>query len=154
MQARATWKGGFETHLEDGRGHRVTVDLPVDEGGRDVGTSALELMVLSLAGCISTIFALIAEKRKLTYDGMTISLTAVRPRGAPTITKVEGRIAVQSAAAQGEVETVVRLTVRTCPVGALLERAHVPIEVEVVVTPPSLAAKQGSDPGHVSPEPG
>ncbi|MGA3022194.1 MAG: OsmC family protein [Thermoplasmata archaeon] len=115
----------------------MTVDLPVDEGGRNAGTSALELGVLSLAGCITTIFGLVARKRRLAFTGLTISLTAERPAGAPTIQRVHGRLEVQTEASKQEVETVLRLTLKTCPVGVLFDRAHVPVDVTAAIVPPS-----------------
>jgi len=136
MDARGVWKGGFETLLEDGRGHTVTVDLPADEGGRNAGTSALELGVLSLAGCISTIFALVARKRRLSFTGLTVSLTAERAAGAPTIQRVHGKLEVETKASKEEAETVLRLTLKTCPMGVLFEQAHIPVDVTVATIPP------------------
>lgn len=139
MQAIGTWKGGFESVLEDGRAHSVTVDLPVNEGGHSVGTSPLELCVLSLAGCITTIFALIARKRHLPYQGMSVALEAERPHGAPTISRVYGTVRVRSKADHAEVETTLRLALKTCPVGVIFERAHVPVDVHLIVSSgPSL----------------
>lgn len=135
MDARGVWQGGFETRLEDDRGHSVTVDLPVNEGGKDAGTSALELLVLSFAGCISTIFHLIAQKRRLSFTQLTIALTAERPARAPTIERVHGRLEVRTSAPKEEVETALRLTLKTCPVGVLLERAHIPVEVTATLLP-------------------
>jgi len=90
MQATGRWGGGFRTELKDDRGHSVTVDLPTDEEGTDAGTSALELNVLSLAGCITTIFALVARRRRLAFEAMTIALSADRPEGSRTIASVTG----------------------------------------------------------------
>src|SRR5579864_8287557 len=90
MRASGTWSGGFATRLDDGRGHEVVVDLPEDEGGSDVGTSALELSVLALTGCIATIFRLVAAKRRLQYQRLTIELSASRPPGFLTIEAVDG----------------------------------------------------------------
>ncbi len=135
MDARGVWKGGFETLLEDGRGHTVTVDLPADEGGRNAGTSALELGVLSLAGCITTIFAVVARKRRLPFTGLTVSLAAERPSGAPTIQRVHGRLEVETKASKEEVETVLRLTLKTCPMGVLFEMASIPVDVTVATAP-------------------
>jgi len=151
MDAQGVWKGGFETRLEDGRGHTVTVDLPFDEGGRNAGTSPLELAVLSLAGCITTIFSLIAEKRKLTFDGLAITLTADRPAGAPTIQKVHGWLNVRTEATEEDVETVLRLTLETCPLGVLFERAHIPVDVAVALDPP-IPVKMLHAPAHPSAE--
>ncbi|HTT45837.1 MAG TPA: OsmC family protein [Thermoplasmata archaeon] len=136
MQAQGVWKGGFETQLEDGRGHVVTIDEPVEDGGANRGTSAHELLLLSLTGCITTIFHIIAEKRKLAFEGFTVKLKADRARGVPTIQRVHGTVEIRTAAPQEEVDTVLRLTLKTCPVGALFDRAHVPVEVTAKVVPP------------------
>jgi putative redox protein len=135
MQAIGTWKAGYETVLQDEHAHTVTVDLPVDEGGRSSGATALELAVLSLAGGITTTFALVAKKRRLEFHGLGIALEAERPRGSPTITRVHGTFRVRTKAPEAEVVTALRLTVKTCPVGILFERAGVPVEVAAVVVP-------------------
>ena len=135
MQAHGVWKRGYETQLEDGRGHMVTVDQPVEDGGNDRGTSAHELMLLSLTGCISTIFHVIAEKRGLDFDGLTVSLKAEKIRGNPTIQRVHGTVEVRTNAPPDEVATVLRLTVKSCPVGSLFERAHVPLDIVAQVVP-------------------
>jgi uncharacterized OsmC-like protein len=140
MQAFGTWKHGYETLLEDDHAHSVVVDLPVDEGGRSVGPSALELSVLSLAGCISTIFAVVARKRHLVFQGMTVALEAERPDGAPTITRVRGTLRVRTRADPSEVETTLRLTLKTCPVSVIFERAQIPVNVTPIVMPVSGSA--------------
>lgn len=133
MRARATWQGGYESRLGDTRGHEITVDLPQDEGGGDVGTSSLELSVLSLAGCITTIFALVAERRKLRFDSMDVDLEAQRPRGARTITAVDGAFRIVTSAPKEEVATALRLTVKNCPVGVLFEQAGIPVRVRLEI---------------------
>ncbi len=139
MQAIGTWKGGFETVLEDDRAHAVVVDLPVDEGGRSAGPSALYLALLSLAGCITTIFALVARKRHLWFQGMSVALEAERPPRAPTITRVRGTLRVHTKADFKDVDTALRLTLKTCPVGVIFEQAHIPVEVTPVVVPSAMA---------------
>lgn len=152
MDARGEWRVGHETHLEDGRGHAVTVDLPTDEGGNDAGTSALELTLLSLAGCISTIFTLIAEKRRLNFDGLTVTLKGDRPAGAPTVQRVHGQLELRTSASKEAAETVLRLTLKTCPVGVLFERARIPVDVTLVIVPPTLRSSHpATEP--TSPEP-
>lgn len=136
MKGAATWKGGYESLLEDDRGHEVTVDLTQDEGGKDLGTSALELSVLSLAGCITTIFALVAQRRKLRFEGMRVELEAARPPGARTIASVEGTFRIVTSAPDEEVATALRLTLRTCPVGVVYEQAHIPVRVRPFVVAP------------------
>jgi putative redox protein len=136
MRAVGTWQGGYRTLLEDDRGHSVTVDLPRDEGGEDVGPFALELSVLSLAGCITTIFALVAKRRRVKFEGMAVELDADRPKGSPTIASVSGVLRVETSAPHEEVETVLAITLRTCPVGIIYERAHIPVRVDLEVVEP------------------
>ncbi len=131
MEAHGVWRGRSRSELTDGRGHAVTVDLPPDEGGEDAGSSALELAVLSLAGCILTIFPLVARRRRLGFDAMEVHLVAHRGPRAPTVERVEGTFRLRSPAAREEAETALRLTVRSCPVGALLERAGVPVALNL-----------------------
>jgi putative redox protein len=139
MKAVGAWKGGFRTQLEDTRGHSVVVDLPEDEEGGDLGTSALELSVLSLAGCITTIFALVAKRRRLRFEDLRVELEAARPRGSPTVGSVDGVLRVVTSAPAEDVETALNITLGTCPVGVLFERAHIPVRVRaVVVAPPPL----------------
>ena len=135
MKAVGTWMGGFRTRLEDDRGHSVVVDLPTEEGGRNLGPSALELSVLSLAGCISTIFALVAQRRRLRYDSFHVDLVAARPAGSRTITSVEGTARIETSSSPEEAEMTLRVTLRTCPVGVLLEQAGVPVRVHALVVP-------------------
>jgi putative redox protein len=135
MQAIGTWKNGYETLLQDDHAHSVVVDLPVDEGGRSVGPSALELSVLALAGSITTTFALVARRRRLAFQGMTVALEAERPSGAPTITRVRGTLRLRTRADPAEVETVLRTTMKTCPVGVIFERAGIPVEVTPILMP-------------------
>ncbi|HTP56612.1 MAG TPA: OsmC family protein [Thermoplasmata archaeon] len=139
MRAHGTWARPFGTRLDDGRNHEVVVDLPTDEDGNDRGASALELNVLSLAGCITTIFALVAERRRLPFDSMEIDLDAERPPGSRTITAVSGTLRVTSRAAAADVETALEVTLRTCPVGVLYERAQVPVRVRAIVVAPPVA---------------
>ncbi|HKN07629.1 MAG TPA: OsmC family protein [Thermoplasmata archaeon] len=139
MKAVGIWKGGYRTVLEDSSGHSVTVDLPRDEGGDDVGPFALELSVLSLAGCITTIFALVAKRRRLKFDAMKVELEADRPKGSPTIASVEGVLRVETSAPREDVQTTLDITLRTCPVGVLYEKAHIPVRVRLEVAAPRVS---------------
>lgn len=137
MQAFATWKGGFETMLEDDRAHSVVVDLPADEGGRSAGPSALDLALMSLAGCISTYFLLIGRKRHVEFQGLRVALEAERGEAPRTFSRIRGSVRVHTRAETSDVEAVVRLALSTCPVGALFDEARVPVEVNTVVLSPT-----------------
>ena len=135
-RANATWRGGVENELDDGRGHSYVIDVTPEEGGQDKGTSGFELGLLSLAGCINAVFALVSKRRKLVFERMRTELVGERPRGAPTYTAVHGVFRIQTAASKEEVETALALTVRICPIGALFDRAQIPVDVHALITAP------------------
>jgi putative redox protein len=136
FRANATWRGGIENELDDGRGHSYLIDVTRAEGGQDKGTSGFELGLLALAGCINAVFALVAQRRKLVFESMRTELEGERPRGAPTYTAVRGVFRITTAAPKEEVETTLALTVKICPIGALFEQARIPVAVEAVLLPP------------------
>ncbi len=135
MQALGTWKRGYETLLEDEHAHAVTVDLPIDEGGRSAGPSALDLALLSLAGDLSTTFTVVAEKRHLTFYGLSVALEAERPARTPTLSRVRGTVRVRTKAELAEVESALQLAVKSSPVSVIFERARIPIDVTAIAMP-------------------
>ncbi|EQD68631.1 OsmC family protein, partial [mine drainage metagenome] len=98
FRANATWRGGIENELDDGRGHSYLIDVTPEEGGRDRGTSGFELGLLALAGCINAVFALIAARRKIEFEEMRTELVGDRPPSAPTYTAVRGVFHLRTAA--------------------------------------------------------
>ena len=136
FRANATWRGGIENELDDGRGHSYLIDVTRNEGGRDKGTSGFELGLLSLAGCINAVFALVAQRRKLVFESMRTELEGERPKKAPTYTAVHGVFRVETRAPKEEVETAFALTMRICPIGVLFDQAKIPVEVRAVIIPP------------------
>jgi len=134
MKATSEWAGGYKTLLDDGRGHSVTVDLPIEDEGENKGPTALELCIMSMAGCISTIFRTIADKRKFVYKAFKVELEA--EKGAVTVTSVKGKMEIVTEASEKEAQTVLRLTVDTCPVGVIFNKAGIKLEYELTVKKP------------------
>ena len=146
FRANATWRGGIENELDDGRGHSYLIDVTRQEGGQDRGTSGFELGLLSLAGCINAVFALVAKRRRLLFDEMRTELVGDRPHKAPTYTADHGVFRIRTKAPREEVETALALTVRICPIGALFEQAKIPVDVHAVISSPGAAAEGPLDP--------
>lgn len=135
MKAVSIWIEKFRSVLDNGRGHSVVVDLPNEKGGDNTGATALELAVMGLAGCITTIFRIVANKRRLYYKTMKVTLDA--EQDTPTITKVNGTVEIVTDASEEEVETAFDLTLKNCPVGALFEKAGVKISWNLIVKKPT-----------------
>jgi putative redox protein len=136
MKANALWVEGYKSIVDNGRGHSVTVDLARDQGGNDAGPTALELAVMALAGCATTIFKIIATKRRLSYESLKIELTAEKPKHASTVTEVKGHVEITTTGTEEEVSTILKSTFSTCPVGVIFEKAGVIPTYDLIIHKP------------------
>ena len=123
----------FRITVDDGRAHSVCVDLPPDIG-TDRGPTALELGVMSFAGCVATIFVLMAKKTRVKVSDLEITMKAEKPEGAKTVTKADYEVAVKSDESEDKLRRVFELTRANCPVGLLFERAGVKVSYNLKVT--------------------
>ena len=129
MKARSIWVSGYRSVIDNGRGHSVVTDLPTADGGEDTGATALELAVMGLAGCVTTIFKKVAEKRNLEYSSLVVEVEA--EKGEKTIEKCKVVLTIRTNASKEEVEKTLELTERICPVGILFEKAGVSVTWEI-----------------------
>jgi putative redox protein len=128
LHATAKLVKGFRIDVDDGRKHAICLDLPIDDDGTDMGPSALELTLMSYVGCYVTIFALTAEKMRITPKDLQVDSEAVKSEDAGTITQVRVDILVLADAPQDRIKRAHELTLKTCPVGILFEKAGVKME--------------------------
>ncbi|MFW5807999.1 MAG: OsmC family protein [Spirochaetota bacterium] len=133
MKSTARWVQNYQSVVDNGRNHAVVTDLPKGKNGEDMGATALELAVMGLSGCISTIFVLVAGKMHLELSGLVVELEAEQPDGASTITTVNAVVRVRSDADRNKLEKCLEKTLKTCPVGVLYEQAGITIEHTLVV---------------------
>jgi uncharacterized OsmC-like protein len=117
--------------VDDGRAHSVCLDLP-PELGTDRGPTALELGVMSYAGCIATIFALMAKKMRVTLKDLQVKMEAVKPDDASTITEASFDIIVKADAPEDRIQRIFELTMENCPVGKLFEKAGVKTSYNII----------------------
>ena len=110
--------------VDNGRAHSVCLDLP-PELGTDMGPTALELGVMSYAGCFATIFALTAKKMRIPLKDLEVKLEAVKSDEAGTITEANFNISVMADASEDRIQRIFKLTLENCPVGKLFEKAGV-----------------------------
>ena len=110
--------------VDDGRAHCVCLDLP-PELGTDRGPSALELGVMSYAGCISQIFVLTAKKMRIPLKELEVEEEAVKSDETGTITEASFNILVKADASEDRIQRIFKLTLENCPIGKLFEKAGV-----------------------------
>lgn len=131
MSVKSTWIEGHKSVLDDGRNHSVVVDLPESSGGEDMGTSALELTNMSLAGCISTIFSIVASKMNLDIDELVVEIETSKSEETGTIDQADAEVKIESEEPKEKLEKCLEKTMDTCPVGLLYERAGVEVTTDL-----------------------
>jgi putative redox protein len=131
LHANAKLVKDFRIDVDDGRSHAVCLDLSRDDDGTDMGPSALELCVMSHAGCYATIFVLTAKKMRFSLKDLEVKVEAVKSEEAGTVTEEKFEIIVRIDAPEDRVQRIHKLTLQDCPVGKLFERAGVKISYDV-----------------------
>ncbi len=131
MKVRALWVSGFRSVVDNNRGHSVVLDLPKQDKGEDTGPTALELAAMSYVGCVVTIFKVVADKRRLSFEDLEINFEAVK--GDKTLEKGAAKLIIKTSANKEEVETALRLTLQTCPVGVIFDNAGIKINWQIEV---------------------
>ncbi len=133
LHAKAKLVENFRIDVDDQRNHAVALDLEPPDG-TDMGPSALELCLMSFAGCYATIFVLTANKMRFKLKNLEVKVDAVKSEEAGTITEANVHILVDSDLPKDRLQRAHELTLKTCPVGILFDRADVKIKY-VLKTP-------------------
>jgi uncharacterized OsmC-like protein len=119
--------------LDDNEAHSYIVDLAPDLG-TGLGASALELCVMTHAGCYATIFALTAKKMRLELKGLKVKVEAIKSEETGTISEETFDIQIRMDASQDRIDRLHKLTLETCPVGILFEKAGVKVSYKINVS--------------------
>ncbi len=123
----------YQSVVDNDRHHGVVLDLPGAKGGDDLGPTALELAVMALSGCISTIWAVVATNSKVSYERLVVVVDADKPDDEPTITAARCVVTVDSKESREKLQRVLDKTMSACPVGRLYEKAGIPVQVSLQV---------------------
>jgi len=131
MKSTTKWVAGHQSVVDNGRAHSIVIDLPKPKGGDDWGATALELCVMSLSGCIGTIFTTVGKKMRLDLKSLVVDLDAEKPDEAPTVTRVNATVTVDSSDSTEKLQKCLDRTMDICPVGKLFEQACIPMDVKL-----------------------
>jgi len=133
LHAKAKLVENYRFDVDDQRKHAVALDLEPPDG-TDMGPSGLELCLMSFAGCYAIIFVLTANKMRFKLRNLEVKVDAVKSEEAGTITEANVHILVDSDLPKDRLQRAHEVTVKTCPVGILFDRAGVKIKY-VLKTP-------------------
>ena len=134
MKANATWVKGFQSIIDNDRCHSVVIDLPASFGGQDLGAKALEVTLMSLAGCITTIYAMMASKMRVEYDSLVANLEGEQAEGADTITKVIANVKITNVNNSIKAKKCFEMTLEKCPVGIIFKNAGIELIENLEIT--------------------
>lgn len=133
MKSTVKWTKNLQSVVDNGRGHQVVMDMPEAKNGDNQGATALELAAMSFAGCIATIFAVVAVKMRIKFTQMEIELDASKTDADATITKVDYNFKIKTDEPIEKIENCLKHTMDTCPVGVLFEKAGIPINGKIIL---------------------
>lgn len=133
LNANAKLVKNYRIDVDDGRAHAICLDLEEDSDGTNMGPSALELALMSFAGCYAAIFMLTANKMRATIKDLEIKAEAVKSEQAGTITETKFDITIKTDLREDRVHRLHELTVKGCPVGKIFEKAGVKTTYKVKI---------------------
>jgi uncharacterized OsmC-like protein/TusA-related sulfurtransferase len=121
------------------RNHAFDVGQPASFDTEDAAPSAIEYVLAALAGCLAVGLRMRASRRSIELHQLEVTLRAridnvlvflgIEDEGDPGLSAIEGRVFVETAAADSVVEELWRETLARSPVLRTLTR-EVPVEIE------------------------
>ena len=123
MQGRVKWVEGRAFVAESGSGHALVLDGPAEHGGRNLGPSPMELVLLGTGGCTAFDVVLILKRGRENIADCVVELDAERAQTDPKVfTKIVMRYIVTGRGLDPKkVERAVQLSAeKYCTVSAMI----------------------------------
>jgi uncharacterized OsmC-like protein len=130
IKANAKWIENIRLVVDNARSHSVVCDVSQASGGGDTGPTALELALMSLAGCAVTIYADVAKKSGVTLSKLEVTTEAEKPADSPKLSGVNMKVHVGGKARKELLEAMWRRTEANCPV-LLIFKEPIPAKAEL-----------------------
>jgi putative redox protein len=130
IRTTAKWVENVRIVVDNSRNHSIVCDLPIQQGGNDLGPTALELALMSIVGCIATIFADICKKSKIKLNQIEVVANSEKFPNLPTIKDLYIKVKVSAKARKQLLEAAWRRTEENCPVVNMFKDA-IPVKIEL-----------------------
>ncbi len=131
MLVTSKWIKNHQSAVNNGRSDAVIMDLPPEKGDDDYAATALEYAVMALAGCITTIFSVVAKNSHVEIADLEAIVDAKKPDGASTITEVKININVHANVPEDKLKRILRITLKQCPVETLYRQANIKMDIQL-----------------------
>lgn len=109
------------------RGHTLVQDKPAASGGKDEGPMASELLLAGLLACQHSTFVKVAAKRRVEAQLRDLKGELDFADGDIVAIRVKFHVEAPEATTDQAVETLLKLTDRTCTISRVLK---VPVEAQ------------------------
>lgn len=147
IRAKGTWEEGMRTNVTVRNFPPIIVDEPEDFGGSDSGANPLEYLLGALMGCETVLFAMVADEKGFSYEGLEYDLKGTLDlrglEGAEGVRayfdEIRGTTKVITAEPREKLLEVAREAERRCPVYSMLVAADVAMNIEWVAVDPETA---------------
>ncbi len=105
------------------RGHEITVDQPVEDGGEDTGPTPSELFVASLAGCVGFFAERFLVRHDIPTDGLGVHATYEYSEDAPSrVASIDVKLAIPDGFPESKLPALMKVVDR-CTVHNSLRQA-------------------------------
>lgn len=85
MKATVNWVDGVSFSAKSETGHTVVMDGPEDQGGRNLGSRPMELLLMGMGGCASYDVLSILQKSRQQITSCVAELEAERADAVPAV---------------------------------------------------------------------
>jgi uncharacterized OsmC-like protein len=133
-KATAKWINNVRSVVDNSRTHSVVCDLSTAAGGADSGPTAVELAIMALADCATTIFADVCKNSKIELVKVESVAEAEKPPDSPKLISATVRTTVTAKARKELLEAAWRRTEANCPVLSIFKEP-IPLKIEFEVIP-------------------
>lgn len=119
----ATRVGDLEVCVE-ARGHKITIDEPVKQGGTDKGMNPVELLLGSIASCVTLTTAIYADAMGIKIDSISVDVEGDMDSAGfmgyakirPGYSQIRTHVHIQSPSDPEMVQQLIDMVEIRCPV--------------------------------------
>jgi putative redox protein len=115
------------------RGHEVTSDMPVKDGGQDYGPSPVELLAGSLGACMAMTVQRYCQTQGFTNGEVGVSLTLELADEPKRIKSIVVDLEIPGSVPENRVEALKRLAQR-CPIYETFQNPP-EVDLDIIVRP-------------------
>jgi putative redox protein len=120
VKITAAYLGDDKVELTHGpSGDKLVTDLPLDNGGRGRTFSPTDLAASSVASCVLTIMAKLAEREGIKFEGAAIEIEKEMTQSPRRIARLGGLVRLPAGLSPAQREKLMA-AVKACPVSRSL----------------------------------